>query len=147
MVRSMSIGAGAGAGARRPSFQAGSAQANANAMLDPVEAAKMASLAAEDAGAAKEAEQRQLKLSRQVSRGRRMRNAPKRLSTLGESMHERGSIIMKRASILLLGDPKTKKENMGFFSCCMGGGKAAKYEVDPEPKDEKGDSSAEEEDW
>ena len=148
MVRSMSIGAGAGA--RRPSFQGGSAQANANAIMDPVEAAKMASLAAEgaeDAEAAEEAKKSQLKLSRQVSRGRRMRNAPKRLSTLGESMHERGSIIMKRARILLLGDPtKAKNESKGLLSCCMGGGKAAKYEVDPEPEDKKGDS-AEEDEW
>ena len=29
----------------------------------------------------------------------------------------------------------------------MGGGEAPEYEVDPGPKDEKGDSSAEEEDW
>ena len=51
-------------------------------MLDPVEAAKMAAAAAEQADS-EEARQKQLKLSRQMSRGRRQRDAPKRLSTLG----------------------------------------------------------------
>ena len=143
MVRSLSIGQGAGA--RRPSFQAGSAHAQANAMLDPVEAAKMAAAAAEQADS-EEARQKQLKLSRQMSRGRRQRDAPKRLSTLGETIQERGSIIMKRASVLLIGDPNAENERKGLFSCCLGGGQGAKYEVDPEPAEKEGESSEEEQD-
>ena len=136
MVRSLSIGQGAGS--RRPSFQAGSAQAAVNAVMDPVEAARLATEAAAAAEDEEEQKKRQLKLARSISRGRRQRHAP-RLSNVTESIHERGSIIMKRASILLLGDPVQEKK--GLFACCFGGGKAAKYEVDKE----KSNSASEEE--
>lgn len=114
-------------------------------MLDRVEAEKMAAAAAEQADS-EEARQKQLKLTHQMSRGRRQRDAPKRLSTLGETIQERGSIIMKRASVLLIGDPNDKNERKGLFSCCLGGGQGAKYEVDPEPAEKKSESSEEEED-
>ena len=62
------------------------------------------------------------------------------------SMHERGSVIMKRARIYLLGDLKTEKK--GIFSCFMGGGKAEKYVIDkPEDRDELSTEEDEDEGW
>tara|TARA_B100001094_G_C17723095_1_gene572939 strand:+ start:236 stop:571 length:336 start_codon:yes stop_codon:yes gene_type:complete len=108
--------------------------------MDPVEAARLATEAAAAAGDEEEQKKRQLKLAHSISRGKRQRHGP-RLSNVTESMHERGSIILKRASILLLGDPVQEKK--GLFSCCLGGGKAAKYEVD---KENSNSTSEEEED-
>lgn len=53
---------------------------------------------------------------------------------------------MKRASVLLIGDPNAENERKGLFSCCLGGGQGAKYEVDPGPAEKEGGSCEEEED-
>lgn len=143
MVRSLSIGQGAGS--RRPSFLAGSAQAAENAVMDPVEAARLATEAAATAEDEEEQKKNQIKLARSISRGRRAKGFKPRISTVTESVNERGSIIMKRASILLMGDPVQKKK--GLFSCCSGGGKAAKYEIEDEKESNSTAEEEEDEGW
>ena len=129
----------------------------AAAMMDPVEAAKMAAAAAsaqendkheEDENVVEteeRASQEQLKMIRLKSlRQRKEQGYKPNLDGHTEVKRERDSIL-QRTSILFVGDQQKGKK--GLFSCCFGGSKMSKYEVEDNPHEEEEEEEEEEDGW